>query len=63
MINYVDIFLEKLLYVADSLELLETIAENNVLLIKPITSGELKEVICHIKTGKSSYLDEIPNEA
>ena len=50
-------------YVADSLELLETIAENNVLLNKPITSGELKEVICHIKTGKSSYLDEIPNEA
>ena len=50
-------------YVADSLELLEPIAENNVLLNKPITSGELKEVIYHIKTGKSSYLDEIPNEA
>ena len=50
-------------FVADSLELLETIAGNNVLLNKPITSGELKEVICHIKTGKSSYLDEIANEA
>ena len=50
-------------FVADSLELLKTIAENNVLLNKTITSDEIKEVIYHIKTGKSSYLDESPNKA
>ena len=49
-------------YVTDSLELLETIAQN-VSVNKPISSDELKEIIRHIKTGKSSYLDEIPNEA
>ena len=50
-------------FVADSLELLKTIAENNVLLNKTISSGEIKEVIYHIRTGKSSYLDESPNKA
>ena len=50
-------------YLFESPESLVVITKNNVQLNQPITSDELREFICRIKTVKSTYLDEIPNEA
>ena len=50
-------------YIFESPESLVVITKNNVQLNQPITSDELREFICRIKTVKSTYLDEIPNEA
>ena len=50
-------------YVNHSLPLLENISEQNIQINKDISETEIQHIVKHVKFNKSTYLDDMSNEA